>query len=435
MATTTRWLVTRLSWLGIMLWSMSAHAVLTIEITQGVEAGLPIAVVPFGGEAGKPGQGIADIVEADLMRSGRFNALPRKDFLGRPHTDAEVKFKDWRLLKSEALVVGKMQPAGGRHQVQFQLLDVFKGTQLTGFRYTVPADKLRTVAHQIADVIYEKLMGEPGAFNTRIAYVTVERKQKRPKFLLQVADSDGYNARTILESWEPLMSPAWAPDGNRLAYVSFEGKRSMIFVQNLVDGKRTKVADFTGINSAPAWAPDGTRLAITLSRDGNPEIYVLDLQTKALTRLTQHASIDTEPAWSPDGRHLVFTSDRSGRPQLYRMAASGGNAERLTFDGDYNARGSYSADGKLLTLVTRANGNYKIAAFNLESRALQVLTDTTLDESPSFAPNARMILYATERQGRGVLAAVSSDGRVKQVLKLLDGDVREPAWSPLNRKL
>ena len=423
---------------GMLLWSFSAHAVLTIEITRGVDTGTPIAIVPFSWEGPiKPAQNVSDIVEADLARSGRFAVLPRKDFISTPHEDKDVVFKDWRILKTEALVIGSVRlVAPGKFQVQFRLYDVFKETQIAGFRYTISADLMRSVAHQIGDIIYEKITGEHGAFNTRIAYVTREEPPRTlPVYKLQVADSDGFNAQTVVRSAEPLMSSAWSPDGNRLAYVSFEDKRSKVYVQNLTDGRRELLAEFTGINSAPAWSPDGTRLALTLSRDGNAEIYTMLLNTRALKRLTFDPSIDTEPSWSPDGRDIIFTSDRAGSPQIYRMNASGGSAERLTFEGDYNARSSYAADGKSITFVSRNQGGYRIAVMRLDNKTTQVLTDTSLDESPSFAPNGRMIIYATEVRGRGVLASVSADGRVRQLFKFEEGDIREPAWSPYNREL
>jgi len=412
-----------------------ASAILTIEITQGVDGGLPIAIVPFGG-AGRqpPPQDVAAVIEADLARSGRFTPLDKKIFVSRPAEDRQVVFKDWRIVKAEALVIGNVKPAAqGRWQVEFRLYDIYKEKQLAGYSYVVAADRLRAVAHQISDIIYEKLTGDPGVFSTRIAYVTREGVARRFSFKLQIADSDGHNPVTVLKSKEPLMSPAWAPDGMQLAYVSFEQRRPILYMQNVVNGKRRRIAEFDGINSAPAWSPDGTRLALTLSRDGNPEIYVMRLSDSTLTRLTNHPAIDTEPSWSPDGNEIAFTSDRGGKPQIYRMRANGGKVERVTFEGEYNARASYSADGKMLTLVSGAQGRYHAALLHLQSSVLQVLTDTPLDESPSFAPNGRMILYATDRGGRGVLASVSSDGRVRQLLKLQEGDVREPAWSPFNR--
>ncbi len=415
----------------------AAHAILTIEITQGVDTGIPIAVVPFGWSGpGKPPQAIADVIEADLGRSGRFLTLSRKDFVSFPTDKPDVIYKEWRVIKAEALVIGSVAPLGaGRYEVKFRLFDVFKEAELAGLRYTVSAGTLRAVAHQIADVVYEKLTGEPGAFNTRIAYVTRENSPKGAVYKLQVADSDGYDPKTVRRSAEPLLSPAWSLDGRRLAYVSFEDKRPKVYIENLTDNRRELISELPGINGAPAWSPDGKRLALALSKDGNPEIYILDLATRQLKRLTNDPAIDTEPAWSPDGRYLVFTSDRAGRPQIYRMTADGRQPERLTFEGEYNARASYAPDGRSLVLVSAMQGRFRIATLSLDSGALQVLTDTSLDESPSFAPNGRMILYATEVQGRGVLASVSADGRVRQLYRLEEGDVREPAWSPYNRQL
>ncbi|MDH3689990.1 MAG: Tol-Pal system beta propeller repeat protein TolB [Gammaproteobacteria bacterium] len=410
---------------------------LQIDITQGVERGYPVAVVPFETSGVEPPHSVSDIVEADLGRSGRFEPLPQEDFLNQPHDHTEVNYKDWRLIQAEWLVVGRVQDVGGdRYKVQFQLFDVFKSSQVAGFFYTVSGRQLRKLAHQISDLIYEKVTGQKGAFDTRIAYVTVSRQEDgSARHLLRVADSDGYGPKTILQSKESIMSPAWSPDSTHLAYVSFENGRSMVYIQRLSDGTRNRVAEFQGINSAPAWSPEGRRLAMALSRDGNPEIYVLDVSNRQLERLTRHLGIDTEPAWSPDGRQIVFTSDRSGKPQIYRMNADGTGVQRVTFEGTYNARASYAADGQRLTLVTNQGSGFRIGVYNMNSGATRILTDSSLDESPSFAPNGQMILYATKAGGKGVLAAVSADGRVKQVLKFLQGDVREPAWSPFNRKL
>ena len=414
-----------------------AGAVLEIDITQGVAAGIPIAIVPFeyrGSE--EPPQVVSDVVESDLRRSGRFEAIDHENFLSQPHDHTQVKYKDWRLIKAEALVTGRViRMSADVYRIEFRLFDVFKEVQLGGFVDEVTGDRLRQTAHKIADFIYLKLIGEPGAFDTRIAYVTLQAIDGERTYLLRVADSDGYDPKTILQSSEPILSPAWSPDGEQLAYVSFEKKRSMVYVQRLKDASRELIASYNGVNGAPAWSPDGRTLAFTSSKDGNPEIYLLDTQTRSVERLTRHHGIDTEAAWSPDGRHLVFTSDRAGRPQIYRIRRDGTGVERLTFEGTYNARASYDASGERLALVTNQGGGYRIGVFYLESKGLHVLTDTTLDESPSFAPNGAMILYATQQGGRGVLAAVSSDGRVKQTLRFQKGDVREPAWSPHNQKL
>lgn len=420
---------------GAILFSMQAQAIITITITEGGEGGTPIAISPFKWQgSGNMPIDLSGIISADLRRSGRFAPLAGEQMPGAPYRDKDVVFKEWRLVKATALVIGHITPIeSDRYRVEFRLYDVFRERQLAGYRYTVTADRLRSVAHQISDVIYEKLTGEKGVFGSRIAYISQERASDGKKlYRLAVADTDGANPQTIVTSGEPLMSPAWSPDGRMLAYVSFEKKRSMVYMQNVKDGKRFRVAAFKGINSAPAWSPDGSRMAITLSRDGNPEIYIVDINKKRLQRLTFHNAIDTEPAWSPDGRYIVFTSDRAGGPQIYRKPVKGGRAERLTFEGNYNARPSFSPDGKELVLIARRNGRFNVAALDLDSRSLQVLTNTRLDESPTFSPNGRMILYATERNGRGVLASVSSDGRVRHLFTLAEGDIREPAWSPHN---
>jgi len=423
--------------LWLVLASSNAHAVLTIEITQGADVGIPIAVVPFSWEgADKPEHAVSDIVTMDLARSGRFSVVPKENHLSSPHTDKEVVFKDWRISKAEALVIGSVQQVpGGLYDITFRVYDVFRQQQLDGqiFR-NVAGKNLRRAAHRIADMIYKKLTGERGAFDTRIAYVTREDTPQGVVYRLQVADSDAYNPVTILKSREPILSPAWSPDGERLAYVSFESGRSKVYIQGVADQKRDLIADFPGINGAPAWAPDGRRLALTLSKDGNPEIYVIDLDTRRLQRLTKNGVIDTEAAWSPDGREIIFTSDRAGKPQVYRMRADGSKVERLTFEGEANLRPSYSANGETVTMVTQINGGYHIGILNLKDKTLQVLSETPLDESPSFAPNGHMILYATSVDGRGVLASVSADGRVRQLYRLEEGDVREPAWSPYNRQ-
>jgi TolB protein len=428
-------LILAVSMLALSLSGVSAVA-LTIEITKGADGGIPIAVVPFKwqGQTALPAD-IGDIVAADLYRSGQFNPLPVDDFLSRPSDNSEVKYKDWRLIKAVNLVVGRVTQMGtDRYAVRFQLFDVFRERQLAAFLWEVTGSDLRKTAHQISDKVYEVLTGRPGAFDSRIAYVTLLRTaSKGSEYQLMVADADGYNPKQILRSSDPILSPAWAADGAWLAYVSFEDGRSKIFVQNLNTGARKKLAEFPGINGAPAWSPDGKHMAMTLSRDGNPEIYVMHIASGSLRRLTNHSSIDTEAAWSPDGRHLVFTSDRAGRPQIYRMSAAGGRAERLTFEGKENARASYDRTGKHLTLVTNQGNGDQIGVFSLSKGSLEILTDGRFDESPTFAPNGAMILYAAQRGGSGLLSAVSVDGRVRQVLRSESGTVREPAWSSLNR--
>ena len=428
-------LILAVSMLALSLSGVRAVA-LTIEITKGADGGIPIAVVPFKwqGQTALP-VNVGSIIAADLRRSGQFNPLPVDDFLSRPSDESEVKYKDWRLIKAVNLVVGRVTQMGtDRYAVRFQLFDVFRERQLAAFLWKVTGSDLRKTAHQISDKVYEALTGRPGAFDSRIAYVTLLRTaSKGSEYQLMVADADGYNPKQILRSPDPILSPAWAADGAWLAYVSFEDGRSKIFVQNLNTGARKKLAEFPGINGAPAWSPDGKHMAMTLSRDGNPEIYVMHIASGSLRRLTNHSSIDTEAAWSPDGRHLVFTSDRAGRPQIYRISAAGGRAERLTFEGKENARASYDRAGKHLTLVTNHGNGDQIGVFSLPTGSLEILTDGRLDESPTFAPNGAMILYAAQRGGSGLLSAVSADGRVRQVLRSESGTVREPAWSSLNR--
>ncbi len=421
---------------GLVAICTTAGADLTIRITQGVEGALPIGVVPFDwqGEGPAAPEDIAAVVRSDLERSGRFAPIPVDKLPEQPADRTVVRFNVWRAGGAHSLVLGQIAPAqDGRYRVSFQLLDVFQGTELTGLSFTVRADELRRLAHHISDLIYERLTGQPGAFSTRIAYVTFTRSSQGERYSLIVADADGFDPQTVLSSGQPIMSPAWSPDGQRLAYVSFEGRRPRIFVQEVYTGTREVVTEFPGINGAPAWSPDGRRLALVLSRDGNPEIYVLDVASKRLDRLTNNAAIDTEPAWSPDGQTILFTSDRGGGPQIYRVPATGGRVQRLTFEGSYNARATLSPDGKLVAIVHRQQGRYHIAVHSLETGLLQVLSDGRLDESPSFAPNGQMVLYATSDGGRGVLAAVSVDGRVHQRLQLSDGEVREPAWSPFIR--
>ena len=418
---------------GLLLGARGADAALTIQITGGTEGAQPIAVVPFGwAGSGKLPTNVGKVIANDLRRSGRFAPLADKDLVGHPHTGDEVNFQSWRVLRVDNLVVGKVQATGpNSYTVQFQLFDVFQGRQIIGYSIPAHGSDLRRVAHHISDLIYHSLTGERGAFNTRIAYVTADRKSKDDTdYELQVADSDGYHPQTILRSSQPIMSPAWSPDGKQLAYVSFEHHRSQIFVQNVASGARRVVASYPGIDGAPAFSPDGKRLAMTLSKDGSPDIYILNLSTGHLRRLTDDPSIDTEAAWMPGGKNLVFTSDRGGGPQIYEISADGGPAKRLTFDGNYNAGASVSPDGGHIAVVHGSGGNYQIAVLDLKTGLLQTVSKGPLDESPSFAPNGSMILYAAEHGNRGVLATVSEDGRAGQRLVAQQGNVSEPAWGP-----
>jgi TolB protein len=343
-----------------------------------------------------------------------------------------VDFRDWRAVNVDNLVIGEVSPNGpGGYLVKFFLYDVFRGEQITGYSMPTTAGDLRATAHHIADIIYETLTGEPGAFATRIAYVTSVRDAAGSERVeLRIADADGYNPQTIVSSEDPIMSPAWSPDGKQIAYVSFENAQPSIWVQQVFTGQREKLTSFKGINGAPAWSPDGRFLALTLSKDGNPDIFIMDIARRSLRPLTRHWAIDTEPSWAPDGKSVVFTSDRGGSPQIYQVPVSGGEATRLTFEGKYNARASFAPDGRTMAMVTRVDGDYRIATLDTQTRDFRIMSTGRLDESPSFAPNGSMLIYATRVGGRGVLAAVSTDGRVQQRLRLQTGDVREPVWSP-----
>ncbi|MCX7897104.1 MAG: Tol-Pal system beta propeller repeat protein TolB [Rhodocyclaceae bacterium] len=416
----------RLGAVGLALFfaTLIAHAQLAIEITGAGAGRVPIAVADFTGER-VIAQALVSVVRADLERSGRFNVLDA----GAASLDenATPDYAGWKGKGLDAMVVGSVHALpDGRYETRFRAYDSIKRQAVAGFAFQHTSAQIRLTAHRIADAIIEALTGERGVNATRIAYVV----KGAGRYELMIADADGQGAQAALASKEPIMSPAWSPDGAKLAYVSFEQKKPVIYIHDLATGRRHVLANFKGSNSAPAWSPDGKRLAVTLTKDGISQIYLINADGSGATKFSNTATLDTEPQFSPDGEFLYFTSDRGGTPQIYRQALSGGPAQRLTFEGSYNVTPRLSPDGKHLAFITRHEGRFRVALMDLESRQTVILTDTAKDESPSFAPNGRMILFATEVGGRGVLAAVSTDGRSKYRLSIPAADIREPAWGP-----
>ena len=421
--------------IAVVLLSPLARAELVVEVTHGQDDAIPIAVVPFNSpDEAAASFDVAQVVGDDLARSGRFKSMARRDMIEQPHFGANIGFDDWRRLNNDYIVVGQVQTLGpDKYNIVFELFNVLNRQRLLGYQISANKSGLRLASHQVADMVFQKILGIRGAFATRIAYVSVLGHLPSRSYQLVVADADGMNPRVVMQSNEPLMSPSWSPDGQSLAYVSFELKLPTVYVQVLKTGERRRVSARAGVNQAPAWSPDGKKLALTLStRDGNLDIYTLDLATQVLTRITDDPGIDTEPQWSNDGASLYFTSDRAGGPQIYRVGVQPGDKpRRLTFQNSYNARPRLSPDESQMAFVTQEEGAYRIATMDLRGRGdVQVLTKGRFDVSPSFAPNGAEIIYASRDRGRGVLALVSADGRVQERLASSEGEVQEPAWSP-----
>lgn len=434
----------KLSALFIFLFSLClaqvSFAMLSLELTRGVAGATPIAVVPFAVEGGKPSQDIGNIIGSDLQMSGRFKVYGRDKLSSTPSSLQDVKFGYFRSLGADNIVIGKVQEVGAnRYQVSFQLLDAYKGKDapqtavLLNRKFTVSGSELRALSHHISDLIYEQITGVRGIFSTRLAYVVVQRSEAGPThYVLEVSDIDGYEPKALLTSTDPIMSPAWSPNGKEIAYVSFERKHAAIFIQNVATGSRRLLSEFQGINGAPAWSPDGRKLAIVLSKDGTPNIYVMDLASHHLTQLTRDWSINTEPAWAPNGKSIIFTSNRSGGPQIYQKNLATGAVSRVTYDGNYNARASFTRDGNHIVVLNKDSSLFNIGILDLNNGTFRVLTTSsgTDNESPSIAPNSSMVLYGTLAAGRGVLGVVATDGSVQLRMPARNGEVQDPAWSP-----
>ncbi len=414
-----------------------SYALLNLELTKGVSGAIPIAVVPFAVQGDMPSQDVSRIITSDLQMSGRFKVYGNDVINTFPSDVSEIKFSYFRGLGADSIVIGKIQQVGSQYQVSFQLVDAYKGASpqssvLLAQKFTVTDANLRALAHHISDLIYQHITGIRGIFSTRLAYILVKKMPDgTSRSTLEVADVDGYNPRALLTSTDPIMSPAWSPNGRQIAYVSFEKKHASIYLQDVATGDRHLISEFEGINGAPAWSPDGKKLAIVLSKDGSPNIYTLDLATHKLTQITKDWSINTEPAWSPNGKSIIFTSNRGGAPQIYQKNLSTGAVTRLTYDGNYNARASFTRDGNHIVVLNREDNIFNIGILDLNSGTFKVLTHSGNDnESPSTAPNGSMVLYGTYYNGQNMLGMVATDGSVELRMPGQNGEVQDPAWSP-----
>lgn len=414
----------------------SAFAVLNIELTQGIASAIPIAVVPFTQDDPAASTDVTTVIHNDLANSGQFNVLANSAINQYPQAVSNVDMKYWQTKNVNDLVVGSVKSlGGGQYKVSFSLISLFDqapNNVLLTQDFIVNQRELRRVSHHISDLIYQQLTGVRGIFSTRLAYVLVQRDNAHPpKYMLMVSDEDGYNPQPILVSSQPIMSPAWSPDGQQISYVSFESYLPQIYVSNVASGQRRLITSFSGINGAPEWSPDGKQLAVALSRGGvNPNIYTLNLASGKLQQITNDWSINTEPSWSKDGQTIVFTSDRGGSPQIYQINLSTKATERLSFDGNYNASAALTPDGQSLVLLNRQSGQFNVALLNLQTNSLKLLTNGGLNQSPSLAPNGKMVVYASKAGSKNLLAMVSVDGTVNMRLPDQQGDVQEPAWSP-----
>lgn len=417
--------------LVLSVWQQAVYADLTIEINNSSNNALPIAIIPLKSAQGGARTDVMAVISADLLRSGKFKALPINQLPAQPKTIADIEYLQWRLLDIDSMLIGSVVKTDkGLYNVELRFIDLLRKKEVIGKRWSNVAEKqLRRLAHKMSDEIYYELTGIQGAFSTKIAYVTVKKKAGKRQYSLEIADSDGYNAQAVLKSTKPIMSPSWSPDGQKLAYVSFENDHSEIFTQNLKDKSRKLIASFKGINGSPAWSKDGKSMAMTLSKGGSADIYLMNLKTKKLRRLTRNYAIETEAVWSPNGHSLFFNSDRRGNPQIFQVFLDTGEMRRISYEGRYNANPAVSPDGRYIAMV-HANGGYNIGLLDLYTKEFNLITNTYLDESPSFSPNGEMVLYAMKHKGKSRLAVVAIDNSMTQILSTQDGEVRSPSWGP-----